>query len=1093
MKKVVVYSFSSLVIFIALVFSPLFPENVSAQTCEKMIAQVVSVQGSVQVKKAGETQWLPAKLKDVYCPGDMIRVMERSRSSILLVTGGIIRLDENTTLTFNGVEKEKTSLIELLRGIAHFFSRWPRSLNVHTPFVNGTVEGTEFLVKVDDDATFISIFEGKVEAANKSGSITLTSGQSATAKKDLAPTLEIVVHPRDAVQWALYYPQIILLKQEEKISKLLQVGRVDEAKAEIERILSKDAKNSLALALKSIIAVVQNDKQKALNLANKAVETDPKSASARIALSYAQQAHFYLKGALESLKEAVELEPDNALALARLSEMWLSFGNLDEALKAANKAVELNPNIARTQTVLGFAYLTQVKTKLSREVFEKAIELDQEDPLPRLGLGLAKIRDGCLEEGRKEIEIAVSLDPDNSLIRSYLGKAYYEEKQDKMAEDQYGMAKEFDPKDPTPFFYDAIRKQSINRPVEALHDMEKAIELNDDRAVYRSKMLLDSDLAARSASLARIYTDLGFQDLALVEGWKSVNTDPADFSGHRFLADSYSALPRHEIARVSELLQSQLLQPININPVQPHLAESNLYIINGAGPSDLSFNEFNPLFNRNRYSLQVSGIAGENSTFGDEIVVAAVQGKASISAGQFHYESDGWRENNDQRQNIYNLFAQVELTPKTSVQAEFRARDFNRGDLTLFFGRDNFVPTLRQDDEERTLRFGFHHAFSPGSDLIGSFIYNHLDLSAHYNPIDDPILKRVGIKTNNEEDYSAELQHLFSSKYIKLISGIGYFDINKEDVLTMEMLIPEGPPLPIKVTKASDFDTRHTNLYVYSQINYPKTVTFTIGGSVDFYDSAETDTDQFNPKFGVIWNPLPETTLRAAAFRTLKRTLSTNQTLEPTQVAGFNQFFDDIDATEAWNYGIAIDQKFSKTIYGGAEYSQRDLEYPAFVIPRDPEATVELQQLNGKERLGRAYLYWTPHKWIAFSAEYHYEKTEMDKKDLGVFEYLKTNRFPLAITFSHPSGFSARVQTTYIDQEGKFKPQGSAMGYVVSGADNFWIVDASLSYRLPKRLGIIMIDARNLFDKFFNYQDTDVANPSIQPKRAVFAKFTLAL
>ena len=269
-------------------------------------------------------------------------------------------------------------------------------------------------------------------------------------------------------------------------------------------------------------------------------------------------------------------------------------------------------------------------------------------------------------------------------------------------------------------------------------------------------------------------------------------------------------------------------------------------------------------------------------------------------------------------------------------------------------------------------------------------------------------------------------------------------------------------------------------------------MTFTIGGSVDFYDGAETNTNQFNPKFGVIWNPLPATTLRAAAFRTLKRTLSTNQTLEPTQVAGFNQFFDDLDATDIWNYGIAVDQKLSKTIYAGAEYSQRDLEYPAYVLPKDPEAAMELQHLNGKDRLGRAYLYWTPHKWIALSAEYHYEKTELDKKDLGVFEFLRTNSFPFAISFSHPSGFSARVKTTYIDQEGKFKPQGSPMGYVVSGTDNFWIADASVSYRLPKRLGIIEIDARNLFNKCFNYQDIDVANPSIQPKRAAFAKFTLA-
>ena len=181
--------------------------------------------------------------------------------------------------------------------------------------------------------------------------------------------------------------------------------------------------------------------------------------------------------------------------------------------------------------------------------------------------------------------------------------------------------------DPTPWFYDAIRKQTVNRPVEALHDLQKSIELNDNRAVYRSQLMLDDDLAARSASLGRIYRDIGFQQLALVEGWKSVNMAPDNYSAHRLLADTYSTLPRHEIARVSELLQSQLLQPINITPVQPQLAESNLFILEGAGPADLAFNEFNSLFNRNRLALQGSGIVGNNDTWGDELVQSGVWGQ----------------------------------------------------------------------------------------------------------------------------------------------------------------------------------------------------------------------------------------------------------------------------------------------------------------------------------------------------------------------------------------------------------------------------------------------------------------------------------
>ena len=151
--------------------------------------------------------------------------------------------------------------------------------------------------------------------------------------------------------------------------------------------------------------------------------------------------------------------------------------------------------------MLGFAYLMQVKTRQAREAFEKAITLDQADPLPRLGLGLAKIRDGKLHEGGRDIEAAASLDASNALVRSYLGKTYYEEKRGPLDEREYSVAKQLDPKDPTPWFYDAIAKQTTNRPVEALRDLQKAIELNDNRAVYRSRLLLDADVAARSASL----------------------------------------------------------------------------------------------------------------------------------------------------------------------------------------------------------------------------------------------------------------------------------------------------------------------------------------------------------------------------------------------------------------------------------------------------------------------------------------------------------------------------------------------------------------------------------------------------------------
>ncbi len=376
-----------------------------------------------------------------------------------------------------------------------------------------------------------------------------------------------------------------------------------------------------------------------------------------------------------------------------------------------------------------------------------------------MGLGLAKIREGDLHEGGRDIEIAASLDPNNSLIRSYLGKTYYEEKRENLDGREYAIAKELDPKDPTPWFYDAIRKQTDNRPVEALHDLQTAIELNDNRAVYRSSLLLDSDLAARSASIARIYNDLGFEQLALVEGWKSVNTDPGNFSAHRFLADSYSTLPRHEVARVSELLQSQLFQPINISPIQPRLAESNLFLISSGGPGGVSFNEFNPLFNRNQVTLQANGMAGENSTYSGESIVAGIYNNVSYSVGGYHYETDGFRTNADQDDDIANAFLQTELTSKTSVQAEYRYRDTKRGDTQQRFFKDDFIPTLDQDEETDSIRLGLRHNFSPGSDLIGSFIYQETDGGVNFRP-DDPILRMLDLDVD-EDSALVELQHQF--------------------------------------------------------------------------------------------------------------------------------------------------------------------------------------------------------------------------------------------------------------------------------------------------------------------------------------------
>ena len=1136
---------------LALGFLFLLPGTVAlAQTqprakCSEWVAKIVSIEGRVESLPAGETNWQAVKLDDTYCPEDRVRTLEKSRAAFILKNETTIRLDENTMVKFSSLKPESPSLLQLLTGSAFFMSRYPRPLTIETPYVNAASGGTEFNIKVnpDDKSTTITVIEGQMNLKNDAGSATVKAGEEAVTIAGQPPVVRIPVRPRDAIQWALYYPPILSLRDLRlqaaeglpetdwrsmvqrsitaynegdfvkafaaiqgapetiddsrfyafRASLLLSVGRVDQAKSDIEQSLRVAPGNGLALALQSVIAVVQNDKEAALKRAMEAALAEPDSVGVKIALSYADQANFKLDEALAAVQQAVELDPEAALAWARLAELWMAHGYLDNALEAANKAAALNPKEVRIQTVLGFAYLTEIKIAKAQEAFGKAIALNSADPMPRLGLGLALIREGNLEDGRKEIEVAASLDPNNALIRSYLGKAYYEEKRDPQAEIQFEQAKKLDPKDPTSYLYDAIRKQTVNRPVEALHDLEKSIELNDNRAVFRSQLLLDTDQAARSVNLGRIYDDLGFQQAALAEAFKSVNTDPVNYSGHRFLSDSYAALPDSEIARQSDLLQSQLLQPLNNNPVQPSLSDSSA-VAPGAGPAAPSFNEYSQLFNQNRISLLGSGLVGNNETWGEELVGTALYDRYSLSLGQFRYRTQGFRDNADLDQNIYDAFTQIAMTTKLSIQGEVQVNDTGQGDLGQKFFPDFFSKTLDLDNRIDSYRLGVHYAPAPTSDIILSGFYQKLQNNASdLTPIAFP--PDTGYNSDSiSRARTVEGQYLFHTVQLNVTSGAGYFagpQRLETDLLYFNpYFIQEFPP--------TETTLRHYNYYLYPQFNIPGHVTLTLGGSYDRITHDTLDRKQFNPKAGLMWNPIRSTTFRLAWLRTIRRDLVSNQTIEPTQVAGFQQFHQDFneDAVDSKQYGIGVDQKFPSDILGGIELTRRNLTVPVPVY--FSSGAIDFQNQDETIKRGRAYLNWTPLSWVAASAEYFVDRTDGNFTS-DFFTKLTTQRVPLGLNLYHSSGAFLKVTATFIDQKGVFNtdPTGFATTYE-SGASRFWIWDTSLGYRLPKRDGIFTIGVDNLFDRNFQFFDVEQTFsvmqqlPQYQPARFLFAKLTLS-
>ncbi len=1050
--------------------------------CDPWAAKMASLQGKVEAKRANSDKWQVTHLNEIFCAGDHIRVGAKSRAGIILANETLVRLDQNTALTLATVEKATPSLVEILKGIAHFISRVPRSLKVNTPFVNAAIEGTEFVVAVSGKQTQVTVFEGTILTKNSLGEVRITDGESIIASKGSAPSKTLLAKPRDTVQWALYFPPVIAAGKGKlsDASNLLNTGRVNEAKKILQAIDSGDAR-----ALLSIIAVVNNDKDTAFKLATQAIKQAPESAAAHIAMSYVWQAKLNLKQALASAQQAIKSEPNNAIAWARLAELQLSIGELDEALASAKQAAQLNANLSRTQSILGYAYLVRIDIDDAMAAFNKAIVLDQVDPLPHLGLGLAKIRKNDLKQGRREIEIAALLDPNNAIIRSYLGKAYYEEKRGPLDATQFAMAKALDPNDPTPYYYDAIRKQTENRPVEALADLNKSIELNDNRAVYRSSLQLDQDEAARSANMARIYSNLGLEQLALLEGWKSVNIDPANHSAHRLLADSYASIPRHGVASASELLQSQLLQPINTTPIQPQLTQANLAILKGTGPANSSINELNPLFVRDGIGIQLNAVSGSNNTWGDDLVVSGINGIFSYSLGQFHYESDGFRTNNDLEEDIYNIYLQAQVSPRLNLQAEFRQRETNNGDLDMEFDLDDFSTLNRRTTKQDTTRIGAHYATSNNSDVLVSLI--HADFDATQQTLD--ISPSNDTTTNNKGD-QGEVQYIYQENKLNIKTGLSKYNIDNVQNIVFDwtnvfgFVCPPSPPFPsVTCTENNNFTSKHQTAYIYSDIKYLKSIIWTLGFSYDSLEQRGQNLSEINPKVGLQWDIDKNTRLRAAYFENITRLLIVKQSIEPVQVAGFNQFYDEANGSITKRSAIGIDHKFNKKIDIGFEASYRDIEIPEF------SGNTLLSYANRKEKNYFAYLNLIINDRWSFITELEQEK--FSNTATGP-DTLKTITLPLKLKYHNPNGLSADLEAIHVKQEVDL---GSSSSFAQT-EENFNIVNFSLGYRLPKRIGTLSLQVNNLFDTNFLYHDTNfiTTEPGATlylPERTIIGRVTL--
>jgi len=857
--------------------------------------------------------------------------------------------------------------------------------------------------------------------------------------------------------------------------------------------LNASESSSLLASQRAIIYLAKNDDQKARSLVKTALQTKSNDETLLLVASYLDQADHDLESARDKLKIILKNNPKHQLAKARLAEIYLAFGERDEALSLLGTDKEVKSSYG--QAVLGFSYLTQKESDSAIKAFTKAIELDQSSALPHLGLGLAYISQGDLVKGRTELEYAVQLEPTVAIYRSYLGKAYFEEASGTNANKEFKRAMELDPEDPTPYLYRSYLNLVEHKPVAALRDIQSSIEKNDNRAVYRSSLMLDNDSATRTNGLGRIYSRVGFTELARVEAVKSLHKDYSNYSSHYLLGTLLSETHLNSRAQATENLLGRLLSPVTFN--------ANNLSIGG----EASLNEYTTLFDAptERTVLGASGDTVLKSAGGGIEHIRNTENLGMNFGYSYDYRG-GFRDNDFERnQQLFSL-GQYKLNADSNLVWDSAVTANDRGDLLV--SRDQYEEDrdIDNDFESALVRGGYHLRVSPSTHFIAQAFYNYGDTKVDdpnnssrisslniidngapttMNPFRFDGLIDEGLK-RKENLGQLDAQFMIDKNLVSIVTGSSFryssIDGQENGVVSNYGSTPGLSSLqgfPIYSQNTNDQLTSRT--YLYSTWHLTKDLDVDAGLTYTWLDFSENavdapfvddgyQRDSLDPKLGFLYQLTSSTSLRGAYAETLDRTDRGNiGPLEPTFVGGFNQVFDGLQGSKQDFWGLGLDQTLSTETYVGVNYQNRkiDLNSP-FVASRlafdrsngqvSEERFQDVTNAGADEEKVGAYIYQILNEQFTLILDYSWEYF----KEIDPLPESDTSKFGSQLNYFHPSGLFALGRAGY-------RMQKQASGFEEQESDNFLLVDLGVGYEFDERKGAVTLLFNNIFDKSFQY------------------------
>lgn len=963
------------------------PTNNYAETNVPGSAHILSVQGKVDALVEPRRFRASAGMK--LLPGQGLETGQYSSAGLRWHDGSDLQVGEATTIYVPVVPPSgKLPFLEVLKGRIFFFHRnKPGSLEIKTPSAWAAVRGTEFTLEVSANGTTkIWMIDGEADLFNNDGHTSLGGGFIGIVEPGAAPRTEPYQEARNRfLQWFLYYPSVLDLddlpwKPEpgDALKKALTAykegdlgsaldswpegytpsspsesvfrgamlaagGHPVHAAALLNTVDASNAQEFIAAqAVLSLISVVQDD---APMQDNRATDFTPASHSALLAESWRLQKVGKLEAAFELSRRLTMVAPSFGIGWARRAELAFSFGHIEEASNAIDTSLRLSPKLAHAWVLSGFLKAARYQWKAARETFENALNLDPRISEGWLGTGLLSIREGFIREGLSRLQTAAALQPSRAILRSYLGKAFAEANDPEHATNELRIARILDPQDPTAWFYSALLLQESHQYNNSVRELERSIERNDNRALVRSKLLLDTDNAARGTSLARVFQQAGLEEPARREAAKAVMEDYTSHAAHLFLAESYNELRdptrfnlQYETVWFNELLMANLLSPP------------------GAGllSQNVSQQEYTRLFERNQLHLSTLSEVRSDGQWRESATQFGQHDRFAyaIDIDAQHVKGPGINQTLD-RTDCYSTI-KYQLSPSDSLLLLTKLQDYHAGDNRPQGSVETEPrPDLKISNTQAPLAaLGWHREWTPESHTltlagrlendakvtdIQSFhwlLVNHLGelVGARAIPADEVFRSQWTL-------WFSELCHIWRLQKQTLVVGgraqTGAFE--------SESLLSRIPPVHYPVSSQenrAEEGFHRLSSYVYDLIELTPTLKCQLGLAFDsvkfpgnFRQSpvgpGELTRTEALPKAALLWNLTPKVAVRAMhAWSLSGASFDESFRLEPAQLAGFAQSFravipesvvGSVSGQFLKTWGTALDWKVKEGTYLGLE------------------------------------------------------------------------------------------------------------------------------------------------------------------------------